>query len=119
MQTEKIATNYTLQILKQKNDNSIIIEAFDESFALFINSKKFNIFIYLEEKYGITKQNIPENINKIVNILEQLFGSGAKLIEIKIIELIHKKICDFTYNPPKDDLFFKQYLHELLIFLRN
>lgn len=124
MQTEKITTNYTLPILKQKNDiqknsNSLIIEAIDESFALFINSRKFNIFIYLEEKHGITKQNMPENIEKIVNIIEQLFGSGAQLIEIKIIELIHKKICDFTYNPPKDDLFFKQYLIELLSFLRN
>ncbi|MCJ7712998.1 hypothetical protein MUO66_00865 [Candidatus Bathyarchaeota archaeon] len=119
MQTEKITTNYALPILKQKNETLIIIEAIDESFALFINSKKFNIFIYLEEKYGIIKQNIPENIEKTVNIIETLFGSAAKLIEIKIIELIHKKICDFTYNPQKGDLFFKQYLLELLTFLRN
>ena len=100
------------------NSYSIILEAIDESFATFVDSKKFNIFLYLEEEYGLNKQNITNNINKFVDIVENLFGSGAQLIEIKIIELINKKICDFTYNPPNGELIFEQYLVELLYFLQ-
>lgn len=123
MQVEKLTTTNNLSILEQKkvipiNSYSLILEAIDESFATFVNSKNFNIFLYLEEEYGLNKQNIPNNINKFVNIVENLFGSGAQLIEIKIIELINEKICDFTYNPPNDELIFEQYLVELLSFLK-
>jgi len=124
MQVEKLTTKNNLSILRQKkviptNSYSIILEAIDESFAMFINSKKFDIFLYLEEEYGLTKQSIPNNIEKFVDIVENLFGSGVGLIEIKIIELINKKICDFTYNPPNGEIIFKKYLIELLSFLKN
>ena len=124
MQVEKLTTKNNQSILRQKiviptNSYSIILEAINESFATFINSTKFDIFHYLEEEYGLTKQNIPNNIEKFVDIVENLFGSGVCLIEIKIIELINKKICDFTYNPPKGELIFKKYLVELLSFLKN
>jgi len=123
MQVEKLTTKNNLSILEQKkvistNSYSIILEAIDESFAIYINSKKFNIFLYLEEEYGLNKQNILNNINKFVDIVENLFGSGAQLIEIKIIELINKKICAFAYNPPNGELIFKKYLVELLYFLK-
>jgi len=92
MQVEKLTTKNNLSILEQKkvistNSYSIILEAIDESFAIFINSKKFNIFLYLEEEYGLNKQNILNNINKFVDIVENLFGSGAHLIEIKSVTL--------------------------------
>ena len=124
MQVEKILPNNNLLLLKQRkviptNSYSILLEAIDESFALFINSKKFNIFQYLEEQYGLAKQNIPNNIEQFVDIVEDLFGSGAQLIEIKIIELLNKKIYNFTYYPQKGELIFKQYLVELLYFLKT
>ena len=66
MQVEKLTTKNNLLILRQKkviptNSYSIILEAIDESFDMFINSKKYDIFLYLEEEYGLTKQSIQNN----------------------------------------------------------
>ncbi len=115
MKIERINSTCTLQLIKKPefykdNLSTILIEAIEESFEIFINPKKYNIFNYLEQEYALAKQNIPKNIDKFVSIIENLFGTGAKLIEIRIIELIHKKIQNFAYNPKDHDLFLKEYL---------
>lgn len=115
MQIKNLKMNCSLQILEKTdsykdNISSILAEAIKESFAPFVNSKKYNIFHFLEKEYGLTQHNIPQNIETFVGIIEDLFGSGAKLIEIKIIELIHKKIQNFAYSPKNHDLFLKEYL---------
>ena len=50
MQIKKIKTNCALQLLEKPkcykdNISTIIVEAIEESFALFINLKKYNILI--------------------------------------------------------------------------
>jgi hypothetical protein len=112
---KKLNTNCALQLLEKPelykyNISSILVEAIEESFAPFMNSKKYNIFHFLEKEYGLTQHNITQNIEKFVGIIEDLFGPGAKLIEIRIIKLIHKKIQNFAYNPKDHDLFLKEYL---------
>jgi hypothetical protein len=113
MQIKNLSTNCAIQVLEKPeiykdNISSILAEAIEESFTPFIKSN--NIFHYLEKEYGLTKYNIPKNIEKFVGIIEDLFGTGSKLIEIKIIELIHKKIKNFAYSPKDHDLFLKEYL---------
>jgi hypothetical protein len=94
---------------KNKDDpTSIIITAIEESFSSLINSE-YNIFMQLQP-YGITKANIKNNIKKFTKIIENQFGLGAKLIEIKIIQLIHQKIQNISYTPKNHDLFFDEYL---------
>lgn len=115
MQIKNLNTNCSLQILEKTesykdNISSILAEAIEESFAPFVNSKKNNVFHFLEKEYGLTQYNITQNIENFVGIIEDLFGPGAKLIEIKIIELIHKKIQNFAYSPKNHDLFLKEYL---------
>lgn len=118
MQIETRTTNCSLQILKKTesyktNISSILIEAIQESFSSLVKPRKYNIFHYLKKEYGITQENIPKNIEKFVCIIEDQFGPGAKLFEIKMIELIHKKIQNFDYTPKNHNLFLKEYLRAL------
>jgi hypothetical protein len=118
MQIKPLTTKCSLQLFIQtdsykNNISTILAEAIQESFSSLVKSQKYDIFHYLEKEYSITKENIPKNIEKFVNILEDQFGPGAKLIEIKIIELIHKKIQNFGHTPKNHDLFLKEYLCSL------
>ncbi|TRO49583.1 hypothetical protein E2P47_01115 [Candidatus Bathyarchaeota archaeon] len=119
MQLEKIIINWDLQSTKEKECHiqdlsSEVTNIIEENFAsIFALPYCNNIFYYLEKNHGITKQNLNENIDKFVTVIEELFGPPIKLVEIKIIEQIHKKIKNFDHTPKKNDLFFRDYLVDL------
>jgi len=104
MQIKTLNTKYSIQTSNyiasyKTNIYFIFAEAIQESFSSLLQSQKNSIFVlmldiffYLEKEYGLIKENIPKNIEKFVNILENKFGPRAKLAEIKIMELIHNKL---------------------------
>lgn len=113
MQIQKQASNYNYQIIQEKDPNNdnlsiILMEAIEEAFLYLIHSE-YDIFNMLK-KNGITQKNIQFNIKKFSTIIDKEFGLGAKIIKIKIIELIHRKTQNFSYIPQKHNLFFEEYL---------
>ena len=44
----------------------------------------------LEAKFGLPTQQIPRAINQFTKAIEELFGLGAKLLEIRIMEYLAK-----------------------------
>lgn len=122
--TRNLNTTCTLQLRKKKQkprENSFeatIIEAVDESFSLFGHSSKQAIYFQLENAFKIKKQEIPCKIEEFADAIEQIFGAGAKLIEIRIIEALHKRIQDFVHLPKKRELVFTEYVANLRAFLR-
>jgi len=122
--TTRLRTTCTLQLRKKKHkprENSFetaIIEAVDEGFSPFGHSSKQAIYFHLENTFKITKQEIPYKIEEFADAIEQIFGAGAKLIEIRIIEALHKRIQDFVHLPKKRELVFTEYVANLRAFLR-
>ena len=122
--TTRLHTTCTLQLRKKEHkprENSFettIIEAVDEGFSPFGHSSKQAIYFHLENTFKITKQEIPYKIEEFADAIEQIFGAGAKLIEIRIIEALHKKIQDFVHLPKKGELVFTEYVANLRAFLR-
>ncbi len=90
-----------------------LLETVDEIFASFGNSCKESIYFHLKNTFNISKQEIPLRIQDFANALEQLFGEGAKFIELKIIETLHKKTPNFVYAPPNENLVFADYVTSL------
>jgi hypothetical protein len=90
-----------------------MIEAVDESFSSFGHSFKQTIYFQLENTFKIKKQEVPLKIKDFANAVEQIFGIGAKIIEMKIIEVLHEKTHDFMYFPKKEDLVFTEYVASL------
>jgi hypothetical protein len=97
----------------EDNFDVIIIEAVDEIFSSFGRSCKQAIYFQLENTFKIKKQEIPLKIEDFANAIEQIFGLGAKFIELKILESLHEKIPNFMYSPKIEDLVFTEYVATL------
>ena len=122
--TARLRTTCTLQLRKKKHkprENSFetaIIEAVDEGFSPLGHSSKQAIYCNLENTFKIKKQEIPYKIEEFADAIEQIFGAGAKLIKIRMIEALHERIQDFVHFPKKGDLVFTEYVANLRAFLR-
>jgi hypothetical protein len=122
--TIHLSTTCTLQLRKKKHklrENSFetaILDAVDEGFAPFGHSGKQALYIHLENTFKIKKQEIPYKIEEFADAIEQIFGAGAKLIEIRILEVLHERIQDFVHFPKKGELAFAEYVDDLRSFLR-
>jgi hypothetical protein len=94
----------------KKTSEREISEAIEEILSLLGNTNKQAIYHYLEDKYAIKKEDIPNNMAKFANAFEQTFGSVAKLIEVKIIERLHARHRDFFYVPSNGDIDFLEFI---------
>lgn len=90
-----------------------MLEAVDEVFSSFGRSCKQAVYFQLDHTFKIKKHEIPFKIAEFADALEQIFGIGAKFIELKIIEKLHKKIPHFIYSPKMGDLVFAEYVESL------
>jgi hypothetical protein len=104
--------------LKNKLDTTIL-EAVDESLASFGDSVKQVVYFQLQNNYHVPKQEIPTRIEEFAAAIEGVFGIGARLIEMKIIETLYAKAEGFLYVPKDEDLLFKDYVQNLRHFLVN
>jgi hypothetical protein len=104
--------------LKTKFETAVT-EAIDESLSALGENIKQAIYRQLENKYSIRKEEIPFKIEAFTNTIEFLFGQGAKVIEIGIIEKLHGKIEGFVHKAQKRELFFIDYVADLRSYLES
>lgn len=92
--------------------NELLLEAVDEELSALGNSAKQAVFAYLDKSFKIRRSEIPECIDKLMIALDQIFGPGAKLIEINIMKRLHAKVglASSLYRPVSGDLFFDEYV---------
>ncbi|MEJ5327357.1 MAG: hypothetical protein WHU54_03800 [Candidatus Bathyarchaeia archaeon] len=103
---------------KQKNYENTLIEAIDAAFAQLGPNITKTIYFRMEKTFKIKKQELPHKIQEFTEAIEQIFGAGAELIEIRIIEELHKRIPIFMHFPKKRNLDFIEYVTDLQAFLR-
>ena len=94
-----------------------LLSAIDESLSSFGDSFKQVIYFQLANTYHIKKHEIPDKINEFTDAIEEIFGIGAKLIEMKIIKALYEKVAGFTYFAEKEDLIFTEYIENIRRFL--
>ena len=90
--------------------DNLLLEAIDEAFTSLGDSCKQAIYFNLEETFKIKKHDIPIKIEEFVNAIEDIFGLGAKLIEIQIMKCLHRKVGEFKYFPDEEELTFAEYV---------
>jgi hypothetical protein len=123
VKTSKQNSTCTLQICRGKQKptrdefNITIVETVDESLSSFCNLNKEAVYLRLENTFNIKKQEIPSRLEAFADAIEQIFGVGAKLIEIRMIGALHKKLPGFVFFPGKGDIDFKEYVAGLRAFL--
>jgi hypothetical protein len=96
-------------ILKRKREafENILLEAVDEALASLGDSAKQAIYYHLEDKFKITKNEIPKRLKDFEDGLEKIFGLGARFIEILIMKKLYEKIGKpLEWNESKELIFF-------------
>jgi len=115
-----IRTPLTRKKESQKHDlDETIMEAVDETLESFGDSVRKVIYFQLQNNYNVPKQEIPTRIEEFAAAIEEIFGIGARLIEMKIIETLCAKAEGFLYVPKDEDLLFKDYVQNLRSYLVN
>ena len=69
-----------------------LLDAIEESLVFLGEPIKNQIFTQLESSCSIKKEALPEHIEIFSRLLYRLFGSHAKLIEIKCMKTFYSKI---------------------------
>ena len=98
--------------------DATIVEAVDESLGSFGESVKQVVYYQLESSYHVKKQDIPRKIEEFVTAVEGIFGVGARLIEMKILETLYARTTGFAYFPVGKDLVFKDYVRSIRSFFQ-
>jgi hypothetical protein len=106
---------------KRKNSKDefekILLEAIDEALFTLGQRAKTAVYITLEKKFNIKPEEIPRKIEEFSDILETLFGLGARHLEILSMRNLHIKICKHIecahQNWSSRDLTFKNYVENM------
>jgi len=89
----------------------VLLEAIDESFSWLGESEKQVIYFFLEKRCNISKQEIPYRIEEFTEVIEDIFGLGAKLLEIRIMKNLFSKMgYSFPYLHTQEGLEFTKYI---------
>ena len=116
MEPIRITSESKKESLKNRLDMTIL-EAVDESLASFVETVRKVVYSQLQNNYNLPKQEIPTRIEEFAAAIEGIFGIGARLIEVKIIQTLCTKAKGFLYVPKEGELLFKDYVQNLRHFL--
>jgi hypothetical protein len=97
--------------LQNNGFEQLIAESIDESLSSLGPSAKQAVYYHLEKLFNIKKSEIPLKIEEFSIAIEDIFGEGAKLLEIQMMKRLHQKACTpFKYIPTKEELVFTDYM---------
>ena len=94
-----------------------LIDVVEEGLSSLGDSCKDTIYFYLRRRFQIGKQEIPHEIEAFTSALEEIFGAGARLIELRIIEALYQRVNRFKYFPKQRDITFTEYVTAMRNFL--
>jgi hypothetical protein len=97
-----------------KKFEQVLLGSIDEAFSTLGERAKMSIYLTLEHKFTITKQDIPCRVDDFSDALERIFGSGARYLEVLIMKKLHEKVgCLYEWDATKwlvSNLTFRKYV---------
>jgi hypothetical protein len=81
----------TSAVSKPGEFNTLLLQAIDETLNTLGKTVSQSIYRQLKEQYDLNPQDIPAKISEFQEGLEALFGSGARYIEVLIIQNLYVK----------------------------
>lgn len=96
--------------------SNLLIDAIDKALSSLGEAPKSAIYFHLERVLNLSKREIPARIDEFSNAIEDLFGLGARFLEIHIIQNLHSEVgVVWEFEAPNSrilpDLTFKQYVN--------
>ena len=92
-----------------------MIDAIDKALSSLGEESKSAIYLHLERVQNLPKSEIPAKIDEFSSAIENLFGVGARFLEIMILRKLHAEVgvvwkIDAPNSKMLLDLTFKQYV---------
>jgi hypothetical protein len=87
-----------------------LLEAVDDALASLGDSARQSIYFHLEDKFKITRNDIPRRLQDFADGLEKIFGLGARFIEILIMKNLYEKIGQPLEWNESRELVFAEYV---------
>jgi hypothetical protein len=76
----------------EKEFDDILLETIDETLSSLGEPAKNTLYFHLQNSFSISKNEIPKKINEFSDFIQKIFGSGARILEIKFMKTLHSKI---------------------------
>jgi len=80
----------------------------DEALSSLGMSSK-HIYFHLEKNFNINKRDVPHKIREFADAIEEIFGPGARVLEIQIMKRLYEKVGPFKHFPMRN-LIFSEYV---------
>ena len=91
-------------------------DSLEEALCAFGEKQKQSIYSYLDNCYGLHKQEIPNSVEDFSQAIDNLFGNAGKLIKVSIMKALFKRIKKpIKITAKTNDLYFKDYIHSVRI----
>ena len=89
----------------------LLLEAVDEELTSLGEPVRKAVYHYLKKTSNINKHDIPRKIDEFSEAIEEIFGTSAKFLEIKIMKRLYQKVGHtIEYFSDRDDLLFIEYV---------
>jgi len=90
-----LSTSRGIRKLIERTFEKLLGEAIDDALQTLGDSARQSIYFHLENKFKVTKDDIPHRLEDFEQGLEGIFGPGSRFLEI----LIMKKLFEKTGSP--------------------
>jgi hypothetical protein len=104
--------------LSRSKFNELLFESIDDALSSLGERPKTATYVYLETKFNIKKQEIPNKINVFSEALKKLFGLGARYLEIMSMQNLYAKLRGNEYVS-SEHIFSKVSLTDYVVFMRH
>jgi len=111
----KIIDSQLEKMLKQRKFNESLVEAIDEALTSLSIPVKNELYVRLEHRLHLSKDEIPKHIDEFSDFLHGIFGKGAVHLEIKCMQNLHSKI-NVTLQVSENELPESKLLQENMTF---
>ena len=105
---------------KTMDFEELLREAIDEELSLLGEPAKQIVYFHLEKTYKMNKLDIPYRIKEFINVIDRIFGTGAKILETQIMKCLFKKVGGtIRHYPEQKNLEFEEYVEAFKLEKKN
>ena len=97
-------------VAKSKDFNELLLCSIDEALLSLGESVKQSTYFHIENRFMVSKEDIPENLSQFQYGIEKIFGIGARYLEILIMKNLYTKIGRPLTMHKNDQLEFIKYV---------
>ncbi len=108
---------------RDQNYEAILLQSIDEALLTLGENVRLSIYFHLQTKFGLPKNEIPNQSVEFSDALDKIFGEASRKIEILIMKFLNEKVqCKYKWTGPNwlvPNLTFEDYLKMVKVKLES